>query len=466
VTVAGARAPSARSGRGTALGVLVACAAQFLIGADGLAVAVALPALQSDLAVAPIDAQWVLTAYGLAFGGALLLGGRLGDLYGRRRLLVCGMAAFAAGSLLAGLSPSLPVLIGARVVQGLGSAAAVPAALALIGSLVAPGPARTRALSLLAALASVGVMTGLLLGGVVTELLGWRWVFLLMAPPAALAAAAAPRLMPEARAEERPSRPDVAGAALVTGSLVALLFALTRIERHGIAAAITLGPLVAGVALLGAFAAWERRAPAPLVRFGILRVRSLRSASLGAAINAVAFTSIVYVGTLYLQLGLRYSPVEGGLALLPLDAVAFVVPLAVAGPIARRSPRALLAGSFAFTALALLWLARTPVPATYLRDLLVPLLVLGASLSVAFVVLTTAAVADVEPDEKGLASGIFETANHLFGGAVGVALYATVLTAASSATRASDGYRAAFLAATILAALGVAVARVTPTRTS
>jgi MFS family permease len=352
------------------------------------------------------------------------------------------------------------------VVQGLGSAAAVPAALALIGSLVAPGPARTRALSLLAALASVGVMTGLLLGGVVTELLGWRWVFLLMAPPAALAAAAAPRLTPEARAEERPSRPDVAGAALVTGSLVALLFALTRIERHGIAAAITLGPLVAGVALLGAFAAWERRAPAPLVRFGILRVRSLRAASLGAAINAVAFTSIVYVGTLYLQLGLRYSPVEGGLALLPLDAVAFVVPLAVAGPIARRSPRALLAGSFAFTALALLWLARTPVPATYLRDLLVPLLVLGASLSVAFVVLTTAAVADVEPDEKGLASGIFETANHLFGGAVGVALYATVLTAASSATRASDGYRAAFLAATILAALGVAVARVTPTRTS
>ena len=189
------------------MGVLVACAAQFVIGADGLAVAIALPALQSDLAVAPIDAQGVLTAYGLAFGGALLLGGRLGDLYGRRRLLVCGMAAFAGGSLLAGLSPSLPVLIGARVVQGLGSAAAVPAALALIGSLVPPGPARTRALSLLAALASVGVMTGLLLGGVVTELLGWRWVFLLMAPPAALAAAAAPGSCPRrARSSARRDR--------------------------------------------------------------------------------------------------------------------------------------------------------------------------------------------------------------------------------------------------------------------
>jgi MFS family permease len=465
VTVADASTAGARSGRKAAWGVLVACAAHFLIGADGLAVAIALPALQSDLGVAAIDAQWVLTAYGLAFGGALLLGGRLGDLYGRRRLLVCGMAAFAAGSLLAGLSPTLPVLVAGRVVQGLGSAAAVPAALALIGSLVPPGPARTRALSRLAALASAGIMTGLLLGGVVTELLGWRWVFLLIAPPAALAAAVAPRLMPEARAEERPSRPDVAGAALVTGALVALLFALTRVERHGLAAAITLGPLVAGVGLLGAFAAWERRAPAPLVRFGILRVRSLRAATLGGGINAVAFTSIVYVGTLYLQLALRYSPVEAGLALLPLDAVAFVVPFAAAGAIARHSPRAVLAGSFALTALALLWLARAPVPASYLRDLFVPLLVLGVSLPVAFVVVTAAAVADVEPDEKGLASGIFETANHLFGGAVGVALYATVLSAASVATSASDGYRAAFLAATAFAALGVAVARVAPART-
>jgi EmrB/QacA subfamily drug resistance transporter len=460
VTATGVPAPATRSSRRAALGVLVACAAQFLIGADGLAVAIALPALQADLGAAPIDAQWVLTGYGLAFGGTLLLGGRLGDLYGRRRLLAWGMTAFAGGSVLAGLAPALPALVGARVMQGLGAAAAVPAALALIGSLVAPGPARTRALSLLAALASVG----LLLGGLVTAVLGWRWVFLLMAPPAAVAAAIAPRLLPEVRADSRAQRPDVVGAVLVTAALVAILFALTRVERSGIAAAVTIAPLAAGVALLVAFAAWERRAPAPLMRFEILRVRSLRAASLGAGINAVAFTSIVYVGTLYLQLVLRYSPLEAGVALLPLDAVAFVLPLAVAGPIARRSPRVLLAGSFALTAVALLWLARAPAATSYVRDILVPLVVLGASLSVAFVVLTHEAVADVDADEKGLASGIFETANHLFGGAVGVALYATVLTATSAATSDPAGYRAAFLVAALLAGFGLAVARVTPRR--
>jgi MFS family permease len=185
-----------------ALGVVVACAAQFLVGVDGLAVAIALPAIQDDLRVAPIDAQWVLTAFGLAFGGALLIGGRLGDLYGRRRLLTWGMALFAAGSLPAGLAPGLLVLAGARALQGVGAAAAVPAALALIGSMIPPGPARTRALSLLASMAAVGVMTGLLVGGLLTQLLGWRSVFLVLAPVAAVSAAAAPRVLPEARADE------------------------------------------------------------------------------------------------------------------------------------------------------------------------------------------------------------------------------------------------------------------------
>jgi EmrB/QacA subfamily drug resistance transporter len=447
--------------RGTraTLAVVVACAAQFLIGVDGLAVAVALPTLQTDLHVAVIDAQWVLTAYGSAFGGALLLGGRLGDLYGRRRLLVGGLAVFAGGSLLAAAAPGLTTLIAARAVQGLGAAAAVPAALALIGSLFPPGPARTRALALLAAMTSMGVMTGLLTGGVITDLLGWRWVFLLIAPLAAIAAVAAPRVLPEARADQPATRPDVTGAALVTAGLVAVLFGLTRIEHHGVAAIGTVLPLAAGLTLLAAFVAWERRVPMPLVRFEVLRVRSLRAASLGAGLNSIAFTSIVYVGTLYLQSGLGYRPSHAGLALLPVDVVAFVVALLVGGPVAHRSPRALLAGSFTLTALALLWLARAPVPANYLGDVMAPLILLGGSLSVAFVVLTQQAVADVHPDDKGLASGIFETANHLFGGALGVALYATILTATASNAAGRDGYRAAFLAATALAAFGLLTAR-------
>jgi EmrB/QacA subfamily drug resistance transporter len=443
------------------LGATAACAAQFLIGADGLSVAIALPTIQRDLDAAPIAGQWVLTAYGLAFGGVLLLGGRLGDLYGRRRMLVAGMALFAAGALLAAAAPALGVLVAARAVQGLGSALAVPAGLALIGSLFPPGPDRTRALSVMAAMASLGVMGGLLLGGTITGLLGWRWVFLLMAPLALANAAAAKTLLPEARAEQNDGarRPDVAGAILVTTALMALIFGLTRAEHAGVAAPITLGPVAAGVALLAAFVAHERRSPAPLVRLDILRVRSLRTATLCVGVNAVAFTAIVYIGTLYLQTALRYTPVEAALAILPLDLVAAVVSLAAAGVIARRPPRRLLVVSFALSAAALLWLARAPVPANYALDLGAPLVVLGVSLPITFVVATNQAVADVGADEKGVASGIFETANHLFGGAVGVALYATLISAAASApARDPSGYRAAFLGATALAALGVLAA--------
>jgi len=435
------------------LGIVIACAAQFLVGADGLAVAIALPSLRDDLGADPIDAQWVLTAFGLTFGGTLLLGGRLGDLYGRRRLLVVGMGAFAAGSALAAVAPSLGVLVAARAVQGLGAAAAMPASLALIGSLIPEGRARTRALSVLAGMASAGVISGLVLGGLLIELLGWRWMFAALTAPALAAAVIAPFALAEARAEQ-PLRPDVPGALLVTAAAVALLFGLTRVERHGPASAAV--PVLAGAALLAGFVAWERRTALPLVRFDVLALPSLRAASLGAAVNAVSFTAIVYVGTLYFQDALGYGPLEAGLAVLPLDLTALAVSTVAAGAIARRSPRALLAVSFATTALALLWLARAPVPADYVRDVLGPLLVLGASLCVAFVVLTHEAVAEAAPDDKGLASGVFETANHLFGGAVGVALYATVLAATS--------YGTAFAVAAGLALLGVAATRLASAR--
>jgi hypothetical protein len=271
-----------------------------------------------------------------------------------------------------------------------------------------------------------------------------------MAPLPLITAVAAPRALPEQRADPAAPRPDGGGAVLVTLGLMATLFGLTRVERQGVAAVVTLVPLLAGAVALAGFVAWERRVPAPLVRFGILRVRSLRLASLGAGVNSIAFTAIVYVGTLYLQGPLNYGPLRAGLALLPVDVVAFVVPLVAAGAATRSSPRALLAGSFALTTLALLWMARAPQPAHYPTDILAPLVALGASLSIAFVVLNQEAVAEVEPEEKGLASGIFETANCLVGGAIGVAVYATVLAAA--------GHGAAFLTAAGLAALGLPVA--------
>ena len=441
--------------RPVGIAVLVACAAQFLIGVDGLAVAIALPAIQREFAAPGVEGQWVLTAYGLCFGGGLLLCGRLGDLYGRRRMLVGGMAIFGAGALAAGLAPSLGMLVAARALQGAGSAAAVPAALALIGSLFAPGRDRTRALAFFAATASVGVTTGLVLGGAVTQWLGWRWTFLVMVPPAAAAALLAPRVLPEARAEDVDGPPDVLGAVLATGGLLALLFGVTRVERSGAAAPEALFPTLAGVALLAAFAAWERRARAPIVRLDVLRAPGLRAAALGVGLNAISFTAIVYACSLYLQDEVGYAPLSASAAILPLDMVAFVVTVAGASAISRRSPRVLLAAAFAASALALLWLARAPSDAVYTRDVLGPLVVLGGSLPLAFVVLTQQAVSDVPADDRGMASGIFETANHLFGGAIGVALYATVIATAG-------GYGPAFLSAAALAACGLAVARIAP----
>ena len=424
------------------LGLAVVCAAEFLIGADGLAVAIALPHVQRTFDVEAIDVQWTLTGYGVILGSFLLLGGRLGDLYGRRRLLLGGMLLFAGGSLLAGMAPALAWLIIGRVLQGLGAAAAIPSALALIGTMYPPGPARTRALSLLGATATVGVMTGLVVGGVVIDQLGWRWLFLLLAVPSLIAAVAAPFVLPEARAP-RVGRPDVGGAVLVSSGLVAVLFGLTGIEHDGVLATRPLLSLAVGAVLLAGFVWWERRASAPLVRFGILRVRSLRAGSFGIGANGVAFTSVLYAGTLYLQNGLGYSALKAAFAVLPVDAAAFLATL-FAAPIARRSPRAGLAVAFVLTAASLLWLARSPVPANYLTDLFAPLAVLGVSLTIVFIITTHQAVADVEPDDKGLASGIYETANHLFGGAVGVAVYATIV---ASVANGVGGYRAAFLAA-------------------
>jgi MFS family permease len=432
--------------RRAGLGLAVVCSAHFLIGADGLSVATALPSLQRDIHAAPIDAQWILSGYGLTFGSSLLLAGRLGDLYGHRRVLRCGMALFAVGSLSAGFAPALVWLILARALQGFGAAAAVPAALALIAGLYPPGPRRARAISLLAGMATVGIMSGLIIGGVITDLLGWRWVFLLLAVPALIAVAAAPYVLDEARAAERPAL-DAPGAVLICAGVMAAIYGLTTLDQGGAVRPVL--SFAAGALLLTAFYRWEKRTPAPLVRFDILRVRSLRAASCGIGVNALAATSVVYIGSLYLQNALGYSPTKSALGIIPIDVLGFVVAL-VGAPLAQRSPRLVLASCFALTTLSLVWLARAPVPARYLTDVFPPLLVLGASLTVVFIVTTNQAVSEVRNDEKGLASGIFETSNHLMGGAFGVAVYALIFSAFSAGPTAPAGYRAAFLAAACL----------------
>jgi MFS family permease len=443
------------------VGLAVVCAAHFLIGADGLAVATALPDLQRSLGVASIDAQWVLSVYGLAFGSCLLLGGRLGDLFGQRRVLVVGVAAFAAGSVLAGVAPGLVPLTMARLVQGLGAAVAVPTSLALIAGMHPAGPQRVRALSSLASAAILGIMGGLVVGGVITDQFGWRWVFLLLALPAIVAAAVAPHVLPDPAPPDTPAprRLDLTGAALVCGGLALVLVGVTVLERDGLGLVVAGGLCTVGVALLVAFAWWERRAVAPLLRLGLLRVPNLRAASCGIGVNAMAATAVVYVGSLYLQTGLGYSALGSAAAIAPMNVTGFLVTL-VGSRVAHLSPRLILGTCFAATGAALLWLARAPAPAAYVVDVLPALVVLGASLTLVFIVTTNQAVADVPPAEKGAASGLFETSNHLLGGALGVAIYASLVSGFGRDHHDVQGYRAAFTAAAVLV-VGLGLASLT-----
>ena len=280
----------------------------------------------------------------------------------------------------------------------------------------------------------------------------------MVVPPAVAAAVAAPVVLPEARAEEVAGPLDLVGGVLGSAGVMLAVYALTRLEQPGRGPLATALSGAAGLGLLAGFVAWERRARAPLLRLGILAQPSLRGAALGAAANSGSFTAVVFVGTLYLQTALGYPPLRAGLAVLPLDLVAAVVGFGAGRLVAGRSPRAVVAASFAASAAAMLWLARVPVPARYAVDVLPALLVFGVSAATAFVVLTAQAVADVHPDEQGLASGVFETANHLGGGAVAVALYATVIDLVAGPGTdpgvQAGGYGAAFLAAAALAGLG------------
>jgi predicted MFS family arabinose efflux permease len=307
-------------------------------------------------------------------------------------------------------------------------------------------------------------MSGLIIGGVVTDLLGWRWVFLLLAIPAIIAVAAAPHVLHEARTAGRAAL-DAPGAALICTGVMAVIYGLTTLDQGGALRPVL--SFVAGAILLTSFYWWEKRTPSPLVRIDILGVRSLRAAACGIGVNALAATSVVYVGSLYLQNALGYSPTESALGIIPIDVLGFAVAL-VGAPLARRSPRLVLASSFALTTLSLFWLARAPKPAHYLTDVFPPLLVLGASLTVVFIVTTNLAVSDVQDDERGLASGLFETSNHLMGGAIGVAVYAAVISAFSPGPTASAGYRAAFLTAAglvvVLAALSLSQTTRGPSR--
>ncbi|HEU5476936.1 MAG TPA: DHA2 family efflux MFS transporter permease subunit [Gaiellaceae bacterium] len=415
--------------RWSALALIVT--AQFMVVLDVAIVNVALPSIKSDLGFSQTGLQWVITAYAILFGGALLLGGRLADLLGRRRMFVAGLALFAASSLLCGLAWSSGSLIGFRALQGLGGALLAPAALSLLMTTFAEGRERNLALGIYGAASGSGAAAGVLLGGVLTSYLGWSWIFFVNVPVGVAAIAITPLLLRESRAELLHRHFDFAGAASVTGGLMLLVYGLTRATTDGWSSAETLGLLGAAAALVVAFVAIELRTRSPLLPMRIFRLRALSAANATMAIvGAVAFSEF-FTLTLYLQEVLHYSAVEGGVAFTAFALTVVVASNVAQAVVGRAGVRATLAAGLALTTISVALLARLPVSGHYFTDLFPAFVLGGAGMGLSFVPVTIASLTGVDRADAGVASGLVNTSRQI-GGAIGLAAVSTIAASATS----------------------------------
>jgi EmrB/QacA subfamily drug resistance transporter len=415
------------------LAAAVLSATNFLSVFDGLVVTVALPRIGDDLGLGPLSAQWVLTSYLLPLGGLLLLGGRLGDRYGRRRVLMIGLSLFTLGLAASGTATSAWVMFTARALQGASAALAIPNTYAMISSMRSQGR-RRRVFAAVAVAGSSGAATGAVVGGLVTQSLGWRWIFLLSVPIALAAVLATPHVLSPGDDHRKPPRLDGLAAVLSTAGLMMIIYSITSIERVGVTAPVTVVTFTVGVVLLSAMVVHEKETWAPLLRPALLKVRPLRASIAGMPGQVFAYQGTVYVGLLFFQQAMGYSPVRAGLAFAPLGIAAFV-----ASPLATRLLRdrhwAYVAfGAQAVCATGLVLLSRAGPGSSYVVHILPGLVLLGLGIAVAAVTLNLAAGNEVSVEEKGAAYGLFETSTHVSGALV-VAVLATV---AASGTRASD----------------------------
>lgn len=415
---------------------------------------VALPTIKRALDMSATDLTWVVNAYSLVFGGFLLLGGRLADRLGRRRIFLIGLAVFALASLLGGLATAGWWLIAARGLQGLGGALASPSALSIVTTMFAEGPERNRALGIMSAVVASGGALGMLLGGLLTEYASWRWVMWVNVPIGLLVLLAAPRVIPPIGGNPA-TRTDTAGAVAVSGGILALVFAIAQVSAHGWGSATTLGSLLLAVILLVSFIAIELRHPAPLVPLSVFRRRSLAGANTVALIGAAAvMASPIFFLTLYLQQILGFSAMRSGLAVLPLALSVMAASRVASRLVDARGPRPILAAGLILAAAGLGWLSGIEVEGSYLVDVLVPIVVLGSGMGLSFVPLMVSAVSGVPPRDQGLATGLLNTAQQL-GIAVGLAVLANI---AASVTAGSPGPEAVALTAGYAAGLqGAAV---------
>jgi EmrB/QacA subfamily drug resistance transporter len=380
---------------------------------------------------------WVVSAYIVVFGGLVLLGGRLADLFGRRRVFLVGTAVFGLASLLDGVAQSQGMLVGARVLQGVGAALATPAALALVTALFPVKVERVKALAVWGALSGLGFAIGILLGGAITEASSWRWVFLINVPVAAVSLFVVPRMVSESRiAGDRAF--DLAGALTITGGLATLVFALVKAPsyRWGSATTLILGAVAIG--LLGAFAVIERRSGSPLIPAGFLHRRVTLVPNLLQFVVGVSGISSLFLLTLYTQQVLRYTPLEAGAAYLPLAAGVAAATGIAQKLIERVGPRPLAAGGLAILALGIAGLGHAPAGADYLTQVLPAIVTVGLGAGLSFVSITTAALARVDDDAAGIASGLLSTTVQI-GGALGVALLAGVVVTQRSADLLATG---------------------------
>jgi EmrB/QacA subfamily drug resistance transporter len=422
-------APSQRPSRRKDLTLLLMALTGLMLILDLTITNVALPTIQRALGMSGPDLQWVVNAYALAYGGFLLLGGRLADRLGRRRVFLAGVAGFTLASLLGGLAASGGMLIAARGLQGLGAALAGPAALSIITTTFAEGSERNRALGVWSAVLASGGAIGMLVGGLLTQYVSWRWVLFVNVPIGALLLAATPRLVPDAAVELR-GRIDVAGAVTVTAGLAALVYATAEIPQHGWAAGRTLGLFLAAAVLLGAFLVIESRHRAPLMPLRIFARRDLAGADTVALLVGAALVGApIFFLTLYLQQIRGFSAIAAGLATLPLGVAVIIASQLTPRLIEAIGPRRLLAGGLALSAAGLALLGRIDPSGGYPVDVLGPIVLLGFGMGLSFVPLTASAMAGVPPADQGLASGLVQTAMQL-----GVALGLAVLTTMAAAT--------------------------------
>jgi MFS family permease len=440
--------------------LFVLCGALFLDGLDVSMIGVALPSIGSDLHLSTSALQWVLSAYVLGYGGLLLLGGRSADLLGRRRVFLIAVAAFAAASLLGGVVDSGPLLIGSRFVKGIAAAFTAPAGLSIITTTFPEGPARNRALSIYTLFGASGFSSGLILGGVMTQI-GWHWTLLLPVPVAAVILLAGIRFIPRAdHSAKTRGHYDILGALSSTSATLLLVYTVVQAPAAGWGSVRTIGSLLLVVALLVAFVAIERRTRQPLVRLGILRSGSLIRANLGMMAMLGSYFGFQFIGTLYMQSLLGWSPLSMALAFLPTGLlVAFSAPWA--GTLVARlgAPRLIAAGFIALTAGYLLFL-RANITPSYAAAILPTMILLGLGFALAFSALNIQATSGIADEEQGLASGLLQTSGQL-GGAIVLASVTAVITASGThrtpaATLAA--FRPGLLLVSIVGALGLLTA--------